>query len=158
MLARMSDASQPLEYETPHRDDATPTALIACAWVFIAFGLLAAVDIAVSLINGRLNLNLGILGLFIGRGLLRRASGWRTCALAVLVIEMIALVLILILFAINLGSLPGPNVVVAGAAALAAGAFALSLWQYRVLVRPDVRALFEIASRQHLPAYTMPPR
>src|SRR5207237_3024037 len=42
------------------------------AWIDIAIGLLSILEITVALAGGRISLNLGVLGIFIGHGLLRR--------------------------------------------------------------------------------------
>src|SRR5438128_6680105 len=58
-----------------------PTSLKVVAWVFLIFGILSAIEIISSLVAGKLSLNFGVLGIFIGRGLLRLSPGWRTVAL-----------------------------------------------------------------------------
>ncbi len=129
-----------------------PISLKIVAWLFIISGVFSVIEVAVSLMNGRINLNLGVLGLFIGPGLLNLRPGWRTCAL---VFIWIALILVPVVVIILMG-VSGPlDVTVFGQKVghtgkeigLAVGVlvFALTFWQYRVLTRPDVRQLFGIA-------------
>jgi hypothetical protein len=119
------------------------------AILFLLGGICSAIEIAISLTHNRINFNLGVLGLFICPGLLRRSPGWRTCALVLLWIAMIAIPIISALFIAH----PGPldfklfgqkigNVSNEIGICIGLVAFALTLWQYRVLIQPDVRALF----------------
>ncbi|MFH5802851.1 hypothetical protein [Alienimonas sp. DA493] len=128
-----------------------PTALKVVAWLFIITGALAAWDVLAALLNGRISLNFGVLGLFIGPGLLRLSSGWRTCGLVLLWIEMILIPLAILALVASGGpldvTLSGEP---AGEAPLLVGLgvvgalLALVVWEYRVLTRPDVRRLFEL--------------
>jgi hypothetical protein len=115
-------------------------------------GLSAVIEIIISYAHDHLSINPGILGLFIGPGLLRLRRGWRTLALVFLWLAMISAPLLAGL----LLAVPGPpaqfklfgqtvgNFPVPLAVGFVAGAFLLSFWQYRVLTRPDVRALFGV--------------
>jgi hypothetical protein len=97
-----------------------------------------------------ININFGVLGLFIGPGLLKLRRGWRTCALVYLVIALIA---IPIITALSLGA-PGSGfrICVFGrplsrapmelVLVIAVGAFVLGVWALWVLTRPEIRALF----------------
>jgi hypothetical protein len=56
-----------------------PPALKIVAWLFIIGGIFAVIHVIVSLMSGRISINLGVFGIFIGRGLLRlnpRAFAW----------------------------------------------------------------------------------
>jgi hypothetical protein len=139
---------EPLEYESRLRPSSPPPALRAVAVIFVVFGVLALVDVVSGLFTGRLSLNFGILDIFVGRGILRLKPGWRTCGLAFLWIGMIAAGLMTVM------ALGGAKIRFAGlrlhgdsavvlAAASGIAFFALNVWQYRVLTRPDVRRLFE---------------
>jgi hypothetical protein len=105
----------------------------------------------IRLTQGSLFLNVGVLSLFIGVGLLRYSRGWRTCALVFLWLAMIGfpLAAVFMLFTDQplqftvfdqpMGEVPrGVGV---GVAALG---FALAVWQYWVLTRPRVRRLFGV--------------
>jgi hypothetical protein len=72
----------PLEYETPPAK--LPMAVAVTAWLFIAMGILALIDVVVALWNDRVNLNLAVAGVFIGWGLLRRIALMRSVALMAL--------------------------------------------------------------------------
>lgn len=127
----------------------TPVDLKIVAVLFVIGGILALLDVLVSLSQGNININFGVLGILIGSGLLRFSRGWRTCALVSLWIAFAAL-LVFALLALR-GARPTLKVfgqamgdVPAGLALLvAAAAFALTLWEYRVLTRPDVVQLFD---------------
>lgn len=127
-----------------------PTPLKVVASLFILVGVCSLIEILVSLMYGRIFLNLGVLGLFIGFGLLRLSRGWRTCGLVFLWIGMIGVPVVAILF-ISVG---GPTIRFFGqkvghaspslGIAAAVVGFLITLWQYRVLTRPEVRELFEV--------------
>ncbi len=139
--------TDPLEYYRPP-EPRRPAALTAVAWIFICFGILAVLEVVVGLFQSRLSINLAILGIFIGRGLLNLRRGWRTCALVFIWIGLIAMPLLVIIALasgnahVNLfgakSDIPAVFVCVP-----VAGLFALDLWQYRVLTRPDIRSLFQ---------------
>ncbi len=128
-----------------------PTSLKVVAFLFILSGIFSLIEVIVSLMHSHLNINLGVLALFIGPGLLRLSRGWRTCALVFLWIAMIGIPIIAILFMTASGPLDfklfGQKVGHASKGlgiVLAALMFALAVWQYRVLTRPDVRRLFGV--------------
>ena len=126
-----------------------PIQLKLVALIFFLGGISAAIEILIDASNGRTNLNFGILGVFIGIGLLRLRTGWRTLALIFLVIAL-AFIPILSVFALSTpGNLSfnifGQNVAALSPPlffALLAVVFLFTFWQFRILVRPDVRALF----------------
>jgi hypothetical protein len=128
---------------------AAPVSLKVVAALFILGGLSSAIDVLIRLTQGSLFLNLGVLGLFIGIGLLRYSRGWRTCALVFLWLAMIGLPLAAVLLLATdqplrytiLGRDMGEAPKAAGVVAVVVG-FALTLWQYWVLTRPRVRQLF----------------
>ena len=66
-----------------------PTSLKVVAWLFILGGICSAIEVIVSIMHNHVNINFGVLGIFIGRGLLRLRPGWRTCALVFLWLAMI---------------------------------------------------------------------
>jgi hypothetical protein len=55
-----------------------PLALKVVAAFFILSGVLAALEILISLTHQIINFNFGALGIFVGLGLLRFRCGWRT--------------------------------------------------------------------------------
>jgi hypothetical protein len=126
-----------------------PASLKVVATLFILGGICAVIEVLVSLAHSRININFGVLGLFIGPGLLALRRGWRTCGLVFIWIAMIGapifVILVLgyprpldlILFGQKIGYVSKEVGLIA-----AAVLFLLSLWQYRVLTRPDVRRLF----------------
>jgi hypothetical protein len=58
-----------------------PASLKIVAFLFIVSGFASAWDGSSGLSHGRINLDFGILALFVGIGLLGFKRGWRTCAL-----------------------------------------------------------------------------
>jgi hypothetical protein len=107
------------------------------------------IEIVVALLNKQIDFNFGVLGLFIGSGLLRLSRGWRTCALVFVWIELILLPIIGL---IGMVMRPPPDVklfsqTMASApaeigAVVVLVAFFVAVWQYWALTRPDVRRLF----------------
>ena len=127
----------------------TPISLKVVAVLFILGGISAVIEVVVSLMNGHININLGVLGIFIGLGLLRFRQGWRTCALVFTWIGLIACPIIGLLFLGHSGPLDfnvfgqktghAPKEL---GLAMVLVFFLYSIWQYHVLTRSDVRALF----------------
>jgi len=127
-----------------------PTSLKVVAWIYLFQGVCSLVAMVVGWILGHGTIDLGVINLLIGWGLLDLKAGWRSCALIFLWITLIVAplgaVLLLIashpatfkIFGVPVGIL---STDVMGA--FLALVFFLALWQYRVLTRPDVRALFE---------------
>src|SRR5437762_3541841 len=73
------------------RHDNIPASLKIVAWLFILFGISSAIEIVVAIFQGRLSFNFGVVGIFVGRGLLRLQPGWRTCALVLTRFELLLL-------------------------------------------------------------------
>ena len=128
-----------------------PTSLKVVAVLFVLSGLSSLIEVMISLAHGHLSINFGVLGLLIGPGLLRLSRGWRTWALVLtwlaIILAPIAAIAFLavqgpiefLLFGQQVGDAP-----TALGVGLAALVFLVALWQYRVLTRPDVRALFRL--------------
>ena len=125
-------------------------ALKVVAVLFIVSGVFAVLEIWLSLTHNQLNLNFGVLGIFIGLGLLRFRRGWRTCAL---VFIWLALIIIPVFGFMVIGGARPIHLKLFGqqmgyaspifAFFVATVLFALAAWQYRVLTRPDVVQLFD---------------
>ena len=134
-------------------DQPIPTSLKVVAWLFILGGICSAIEVIVSLIHAHVNINFGVLGLFIGPGLLRLRPGWRTCALVFLWIAMIGLPIITLLMFVHSGPLDvklfGQKVGHASkelGVAIAVAIFLLAVWEYRVLTRAHIRRLFRVGT------------
>jgi hypothetical protein len=126
-----------------------PLALKIVAVLFILGGFSAAIEVIASLMNNRININFGVLGIFIGIGLFRLSQGWRTCALVFTWIGLIAAPIIGLLFIGHSGPLDfsvfGQKIGHASkelGVAMILVIFIYSIWQYRTLTRRDVRLLF----------------
>ena len=132
--------------------ESAPLSLKIVSALFILSGISSIIEVIVSLTQGRLSFNFGVFGVVIGIGLLRFSRAWRTCALIFIWIALICLPLVALAFLFLAASVnyiifwqnvgPGSRVV---GAALAGLLFALALWQYRVLTRPDIRKLFGLS-------------
>ena len=130
----------------PARDN--PMALRIVAGLFVLQGLLTVADVVVKLFHDHLDLNLMLLCLWIGPGLLRHSPTWRKWALVVLWFSFFAISLLAI-FALlrppldfkifGFPAAPAPPVLTL---LFLLAAFLLTLWQYRVLIRPDIHGLF----------------
>ena len=127
-----------------------PRALTIVAALFVVSGALALIGVATDLlIHSRLNMDFSVLNLWIGRWLLAREPRGRRWALVVLRLSLVALPLAGLF---TLLTTTTPEVRVFGflvgraspilSCAFVATVFAVQLWQYRILNRPDVRELF----------------
>jgi hypothetical protein len=143
----------PLDYAIP--TPGVPTALKIVAWIFIASGILTIIQTIVLLTENQIHFDTGVLGVFIGPGLLRFSRGWRTCALVLLWIGLVIGPIIMLMmlsagggsivvsfFGMNFGSAPIPVGLMVGAFG-----YALIIWEYRVLVREDIRSRFGLPPR-----------
>ena len=126
-----------------------PTSLRVVAVLFILDGVTSSIAVLVSAMHGELNINFGLLGFFIGPGLLCLSSGWRRCALVLTWFGLIGVPLATMLMLSFNGPLHfklfGQEVCEAPkllGLIFAVFIFGLTLWQYRVLTREDVRQLF----------------
>lgn len=128
-----------------------PVSLKVVAILFILAGINTAIEIVVSLTHNRVNLNFGILGFLIGPGLLSLRPGWRTCALVftwfgLIGIPILALLAITVQVSLHFmlfGQVIG-NISKGLFLIWTVILFAVALWQYHVLTRPDVKELFQV--------------
>jgi len=128
-----------------------PTSLKIVAILFILGGINSVIDVIVAILHNRINIHFGVLGLFIGPGLLSLRPGWRTCAIVFIWIALIFLPIFTVFMFLHSGPLDfnvfGQKVGHASkefGLVMAVIMFLLSLWQYKVLNRSDVRSLFRI--------------
>jgi len=125
-----------------------PFSVRIIARTYIVCGVLSAVDILIELARGEINLNLGVLGIFIGRGLLKRKNGWRRCAVVLSRFSLACggltvLVAIPLALISKLAHTSGQSLASFYASIFVMVALlAFSVWQYRVLTRSDIEALF----------------
>ena len=147
----MTEPTPILNYAAP--PPGTPTALMIVAWLFILGGILSILQILYLLTQSQLHIDTGVLGVFVGPGLLRWSRGWRTCALVLLWFGMILSPILLVMtlgassmnlniFGISFGSVPAAVGFFVGILM-----FALVIWEYRVLVREDIRQRFGLPPR-----------
>lgn len=127
-----------------------PISLKIVAWLFIINGVSAAIEMMVLLMNHQINLNFGVLGIFIGIGLLKLRNGWRICGLVFIWIALILMpVLLLIMlsvsgpldfkfFGLQVGHVGKGPVMILGLLL-----YALVLWERWVLTRSDIKILFQ---------------
>ena len=128
-----------------------PASLKVVAILFILGGIYSVIEVIVAIAHSRISINFGVLGLFIGLGLLALRPGWRTCALVFTWIAIIGIPIIALLFITVRGPLDfkifGQVIghTTKGFGLLIAGIlFTVALWQYPVLTRPDVKELFQV--------------
>jgi len=126
-----------------------PVSLKIVAVLFILSGIGAAIEVLASLMRGGINVNLGVLGIFVGIGLFNLKAGWRTCGLVFLWFGMILIPVVGLLAIVGSGQahynvfgIKGGSVPMPVALGVAVFFFCIVLWQYRVLTRPDIRELF----------------
>jgi hypothetical protein len=110
-----------------------PTALSVVSLVFLVLGFIALIQMVYGAMGGSLRFQFNVFGFWIYSGLRRFSTGWRTCALVLIWVQLIVMP-IAIVFSITSGFLPSAIVDLA--------IFFLELWMYRVLTRPDNRSLF----------------
>jgi len=127
-----------------------PIQLKIVSWIFILGGISAAIEIFIDATKGHMNLNFGVLGIFVGIGLLHLKRGWRTLALVFLLMALIFTPIVGVLAISRPGNLDfqlfGQKIAAISPFLfflLLAGFFALTLWQFRVLVCRDVSAIFQ---------------
>jgi hypothetical protein len=126
-------------------DRGIPTALRVVAWTFIGLGVYAVFS-ALSAMQNWIRVSflmpivvvgqacLLLLGISVGRGLLKLKRGWRTVALILIACEMAGVILF-----VAQGGVRGDHLT---AYSFCAVLFLAGLWQYNVLLRPDIKALF----------------
>ncbi|MHA3774901.1 hypothetical protein ACXR0O_25560 [Verrucomicrobiota bacterium sgz303538] len=132
-----------------------PSALQIVAFLFLVHGIFSAIGIAVRLSSGFINIDLGVLGIPTFFGLRRLSVGWRTFALVYI---WIALISCPVLFLVGILADAPTSVRMFGKklaqvspiwlSIVSIPVFILVLWQYRVLTRPQIRALFFGDSRE----------
>jgi sterol desaturase/sphingolipid hydroxylase (fatty acid hydroxylase superfamily) len=134
-----------------------PSALQLVAWLFFASGAWAAISIVTAVLFERhISLDFEVLGLWIGPGLLRRQARYRTWALRLLIVGFCLTPVAVMLLLVQRGALdvkflgrPLGTIPVPVALAVLALLVGVSIWQYWVLRRPNVRALFTEPSAEH---------
>lgn len=126
-----------------------PVSLKVVAALFILSGVASLIEIAVALWHGRVSVNFGVIGIFIGTGLLRLHPTWRMWPLVSIWIALIVAPIFGILVLAGDSRLDYQLFgLTAGRASTSAGFiaalafFLIVLWQYRVLTRRDIRMLF----------------
>ena len=129
-----------------------PASLMIVAFLFIVSGIASVWEVSSALSHGRVNINFGILALFVGIGLLRFKRGWRTCALGIVWLSFLfaALALGKLIFSpesVTIGWIGSHSTAAQRPLMTWVLVIAMSLlvvWVYRVLTRRDVRRLFGI--------------
>ena len=126
-----------------------PTSLIVVAWLFIIGGTHSLIEMLYSLTTNHININFSVINIFAGIGLLKLRSGWRTYSLVVtwlvLIISPLALLWLLAkaspldlhLFGQKVDSISTSSVLI-----FYSIIYAIEIWKYRVLIRPDIKELF----------------
>ncbi|WP_146132083.1 hypothetical protein [Pleurocapsa sp. CCALA 161] len=128
-----------------------PMALNIVAIVYLLSGIIAVFNIIFHLSRSSLYLDFNVLGFPIFFGLRSFSPGWRTCALVstwlnLLFTPVIAVIAvkshaIFVTFEV-FGAYISPLWVTDFSIVFSIVSFIYALWEYRVLTRPDIRALF----------------
>lgn len=128
-----------------------PAKLRVLGWLFILWGVAATAAMIWQFVRGFGSFNVGVVAIFIGRGLLRRSPSWRLCALAfgwVIVLASAAAILKFQMHRFGLGLFPA-NLISSGTLpglAVALVTLAAALWSLWVLKRPEVEGCFAAAA------------
>jgi len=129
--------------------DKVPVSLKVVAGLFIISGCFKLIEMITALSQRELNLDFGILNLFIGIGLLKLRAAWRIIALIVIGITLLTIPIGLSImmfsdaqarfawFGQEMGYMSKYYILGIGLII-----YAFIIWEYRVLNRPDVKALF----------------
>jgi len=138
----------PLEHTMTH-GRTIPISLSVVSYLFLVTGVLSVVEIIISATRGAIHPNFLFLGLWIFGGLRRYSRGWRTCALVFTWVDLIFLAVIIGFILFGDGALwqkPSDHELVKlpliWSLTIVMPFFILTLRQYRVLTRPDIRSLF----------------
>jgi hypothetical protein len=149
MIATMPSV---LEYESSAPAPPLPKAVSAIAALYITIGLLSAHGMGSSLARDRVSIDFNVLSIFVGLGLLCRVPGWRGFVMVIAWIGMSMMPLMAFLFVripekmrVHFDGRPldlTPSAQLALGLSVCATVFILCLWQYLVLRRPEIKALF----------------
>src|SRR5688500_3622266 len=71
-----------------------PTSLTVVAWLFILVGVVVVVNTVISAVRGSLHVNLGVLAIPAGIGLLRASHGWRSFCLCLIWLGLVGSVIL----------------------------------------------------------------
>jgi hypothetical protein len=126
-----------------------PLSLKILAWLLILDGVRAAIETLLDLSHNRVFIQFDFVDIFVGWGLLRLRPGWRTFALVIAWLNLLASLVAACFFATHSGSV---KYVIFGRihlsltngilSLLILPFFAFFIWELWVLMRPDVRQLF----------------
>lgn len=131
-------------------DNPLPRDLRLVALFFLLGGISAAITIVFSLLHNQLQLDFGVLGIFVSIGLRGLSNGWRICALVLIWMCLILSPIIAVLALgiphanFNLFGFIGPEIPPFFVTLISAFWFAVAMWERRVLTRPDIMELFII--------------
>lgn len=130
-------------------DTQVPISVKIVAWLFFFSGIAAAIEILISLRDNHININFGVLGIFIGLGILNLREGWRVCSLVFIWLGLVGLPIVILLmlsqsgpFDFNLFGQKRGEVSKGVIVLTAVPLYALLIWEHWVLTRQDVKTLF----------------
>ena len=131
-------------------DRELPLSLRVVAYVTIFFGACTAIQMVVALFQDRFNINLGVIQIPAGFGLLRLSRGWRTFVLFFAWVGGIGSAIVLLATAFKsqppISIIPGPLASYGRELMMTycAAALCYCIWEYRVLTNPRIRRLFRL--------------
>ena len=126
-----------------------PTALQVVAILFLLGGISSVIGMVIRLVSGSVYIDFGFLGIPTYFGLRRLSLGWRTFALVCIWLALIACPIAFVIGIFYSAStsaevfgIPFAQVAPIWLSVVSVPIFLLEFWQYRVLTRPQIRALF----------------
>lgn len=140
-----------------HTDDRLSLSTRVVAWFFLITGVLSLVNVILHTFVMRrgVSLDFHVLGVFIGRGLLRRREGWLRFAqgynsLLLIMVACVTILSVVIYLGMAAGFVDDAGITWGGPPILVLlsllGLWIYLAWQQQVLSRPDVRELFRRAA------------
>ncbi len=123
-----------------------PPAYRIVAYLFILSGCFAIVRVLIALTNATVRIDLDVLCLFVGFGLFRLSSGWRTFAIFYSGFCIIASVIVAVLGVPRSADILGIPVPLGLGYSLGFAFWLLEIWKVHVLISSEVEDLFD---REH---------
>jgi hypothetical protein len=129
-----------------------PTFLTVVAWLFILVGVVVVVNTVISAFRGSLHVNLGVLAIPAGIGLLRASVGWRSFCLCLIWLGVAGSVILAAVAVFVPEKMARSSLMIQSpyfAVLYAVASTVFYVWAFSVLQRKDVRVFFGIESDSH---------
>ena len=132
------------------RHRAVPVSIWCGALLFTLIGIVSLADIVISRREYYFPISVGVLGLLIGPGLIRRSKGCRGCGLFLSMLAMLGIPVVVLFYLfghLSIGfKVLGYSLCEASAVTflpIAGILYAIIIWQYQLLSRVDTRLFFD---------------